>query len=199
MFTGLVEEAGTVAEFRKVPTGVEFSILSRVCAKGLKTGGSLAVNGCCLTLTRKRRGSKGDLLVFNLLEETLRVTNLGQLAEGSLVNLERPLRVGAELGGHFVTGHVDGLGKVLKGQPKGADYYLEIKAPKTVAPYLLPKGSICIDGISLTVADVKKDVFSVWIIPHTYKVTNLRQRRAGDLVNLEADLLGKYVAKFIGR
>jgi riboflavin synthase len=138
------------------------------------------------------------VLEFDLLQETWRLTNLQFARVGSLVNLERSLRVGGELGGHFVTGHIDGLGRITRWERVGRDHVLDIAAPREVMRFILYKGSIAVDGISLTIAQVLRGGFRVWIIPHTYEVTALRERRVGDAVNLEADLLGKYVAKLLG-
>jgi riboflavin synthase len=137
------------------------------------------------------------LIQFDLLNETWTRTNLQFLKKSSLVNLERPLRADGEFGGHFVTGHIDGVGKILRWEKSGADYILEISAPENVLRYVIEKGSIAIDGISLTVANANKKSFCVWIIPHTMKVTTLREKKVGDFVNLEADLLGKYAEKFL--
>jgi len=132
-----------------------------------------------------------------VLRETWRRTNLQFAKAGSLVNLERPLRADGRLGGHFVTGHIDGIGQIERWERNGADHVLDIAAPEEVMRYIVLKGSIAVDGISLTVAAVKRKSFRVWIIPHTYKATALQQRRAGNAVNLEADLIGKYVRKFV--
>ena len=156
----------------------------------------MAVNGCCLTAVKISSRRKSKLIQFDLLQETWRRTNLQFAKAGSLVNLERPLRAGDEFGGHFVTGHVDGIGKILRWGKSGTDCVLEISAPANVMRYVIEKGSIAIDGISLTVAGVGKKSFCVWIIPHTLTVTALRERKIGDTVNLEADLLGKYAEKF---
>jgi riboflavin synthase len=137
------------------------------------------------------------LIQFDLLQESWRRTNFQFARPGSLVNLERSLRANGELGGHFVTGHVDGLGKIIRWERAGKDHVLDIAAPADVMRYLVFKGSIAVDGISLTVAGVQKKSFRIWIIPHTFDVTALRERKVGDAVNLEADLLGKYVEKFL--
>jgi riboflavin synthase len=137
------------------------------------------------------------LIRFELLNETWDRTNLQFAETGSLVNLERSLAVGARLGGHFVTGHIDGVGKIIRWEKAGQDHVLEIAAPTDVMRYLVFKGSITVDGISLTVAAVRRKSFRVWIIPHTYKATALRERAVGGAVNLEADILGKYVDQFI--
>src|SRR5208283_2206614 len=162
-----------------------------------KRGGSLAVNGCCLTIVKLATRGKFKLAQFDLLQETWRRTNLQFTKPGSLVNLERPLRTNGELGGHFVTGHIDGVGRIVRWEKSGSDHLLDIAAPPDVMRYLVFKGSIAVDGISLTVAGVQKKSFRIWIIPHTFDVTALRERKVGDAVNLEADLLGKYVERFL--
>jgi riboflavin synthase len=159
----------------------------------LHLGNSVAVNGACLTVIARRRST----LRFDVLNETLQRTNLEFARKGALVNLERPLRADARLDGHFVLGHVDGRGKVRRFEREGRDYVLEIEAPPSIMRYVIEKGSIAIDGISLTVASVRRNWFRVWIIPHTRKMTNLRECRGGDRVNLEADILGKYVEQLM--
>jgi riboflavin synthase len=197
VFTGIVEATGAVAAIQPADTAIQLTIRARGLGKGLKLGASVAVNGCCLTVVKMTRRGSDLLLRFDLLQESWRLTNLQFVKVGSLVNLERPLRADGELGGHFVTGHVDGLGKITKWERNGRDHVLDIAAPPEVMRYVIHKGSIALDGISLTVAAVKKTSFRLWIIPHTYEVTALRERRVGDAVNLEADLLGKYAEKFI--
>jgi riboflavin synthase len=160
-------------------------------------GDSLAVNGCCLTIVKRRAGAKRIVLSFDLLQETWRRTNLQSARVGSAVNLERSLAANSRLGGHFVTGHIDAIGKIVRWERKGADWLLEVVAPSDVMRHVVFKGSIAVDGISLTVAAVRKRTFQIWIIPHTYEVTALRERSVGDAVNLEADLLAKYVAKLL--
>jgi len=198
MFTGIIEETGRVEKIARGAKAIALTIRAGSTARGLKTGGSLAVNGCCLTATGTVAHGKSKLIRFDLLEETWRRTNFQFLKAGSLVNLERPLRAGGELGGHFVTGHIDGTGKILRWERTGADHVLDIAAPENVMRYVIEKGSIAIDGMSLTVAGVSKKSFRVWIIPHTFEVTNLRERKTGEAVNLEADMLGKYAEKFMG-
>jgi len=199
MFTGIVEETGTVEKIQRSAKSILVTIRATNSARGLKTGGSLAVNGCCLTAVKISARGKFKLVQFDLLAETWTRTNFQFLKIGSLVNLERPLRAGDEFGGHFVTGHIDGVGKILRWEKSGADHVLEIAALENVMRYVIEKGSIAIDGISLTVAGVGKKSFCVWIIPHTLKVTALRGKKTGDAVNLEADLLGKYAEKFSRR
>ncbi len=197
MFTGIVEEAGRVESIKPTKRSIQLTIRARTVGRGLKLGASVAVNGCCLTLVNLASRGKDRLLQFDLLQESWRLTNLQFAKAGSLVNLERPLRAQGELGGHFVTGHVDGLGRISKWERVGRDHLLDITAPADVMRYMIHKGSVAVDGISLTVAAVKQTSFRIWIIPHTYELTALRDRKVGDSVNLEADLLGKYVEKFI--
>jgi riboflavin synthase len=163
----------------------------------VKVGDSVAVNGCCLTAVKVVPRGKARLIQFDLLQESWDRTNFKFGGVGSLVNLERSLRANGELGGHFVTGHVDGLGRITRWERAGKDHVLDISAPAEVMRYLVFKGSVAVDGISLTVAAVQKKSFRIWIIPHTYEVTALRERKVGDGVNLEADILGKYVERFL--
>jgi riboflavin synthase len=195
MFTGIVEEAGIVEKVRAGRRSTELTVRAPKIGRSLRIGNSVAVNGACLTVV----GARGGVLKFDVLAETLRRTNLEFVRSGSLVNLERPLRADARLDGHFVLGHVDGRGKVRRFERDGKDYVLDIDAPPSVMRYIVEKGSIAVDGISLTVAGVSRNWFRVWIIPHTREITNLRVCRAGDLVNLEADILGKYVEQLLGR
>jgi riboflavin synthase len=199
MFTGIVEEAGRVESIKPTVKSIQLTVRARAAGRGLKAGASLAVNGCCLTATKISARGKDRLIQFDLLQETWRRTNLQFARPGSLVNLERPLRADGELGGHFVTGHIDGVGKIIRWERVGKDHVLDIAAPPEVMRYVVFKGSMAVDGISLTVAGVKKANFRIWIIPHTYEITALRDRKVGDAVNLEADLLGKYVEKFLPR
>jgi riboflavin synthase len=197
MFTGIVEEAGVVERIKPTAKSIELTVRAEKSGRGIKIGDSLAVNGCCLTVVKLAPSGKSRLVQFDLLQETWMRTNLQFAKPGSLVNLERPLRANAELGGHFVTGHIDGIGKIVRWERSGQDHVLDIAAPPEVMRYVIFKGSIAVDGISLTVAGVEKKQFRIWIIPHTYEITALRERKVGDAVDLEADLLGKYVEKFI--
>ena len=197
MFTGIVEETGTVERIKPTAKSIELTVRANLCGRGLKLGASLAVNGCCLTVVKVASRGKSKLAQFDLLKETWQRTNLQFAKPGSLVNLERPLRTDGNLGGHFVTGHIDGVGKITKWERLGQDHVLDIAAPPAVMRYVVFKGSMAVDGISLTVAGVGKNSFRIWIIPHTYEVTALRERKTGDAVNLEADLIGKYVEKFV--
>jgi riboflavin synthase len=197
MFTGIVEETGAVEQITPADKSIELSVRMRLCGGGLKVGASLAVNGCCLTAVKVAGRGKERLARFDLLKETWERTNLQFARTGSLVNLERPLRTDGNLGGHFVTGHIDGIGTIARWERQGQDHVLDIVAPAEVMRYVVFKGSIAVDGISLTVAGVQEKGFRIWIIPHTYDVTALRERKVGDAVNLEADLIGKYVEKFV--
>jgi riboflavin synthase len=197
MFTGIVEETGVVEKIQPSGKSIELTMRANVCGRGLKVGASVAVNGCCLTAVKISARGKSKLIQFDLLQESWQRTNFQFVKVGSLVNLERSLRANGELGGHFVSGHVDGLGKIIKWERAGKDHMLDIAAPPAVMRYVIFKGSITVDGISLTVAAVQKKSFRIWIIPHTFEVTVLRERKVGDAVNLEADLLGKYVERFL--
>ena len=197
MFTGIVAETGTIERIAAARAGIQLNVRARRVARGLKPGDSVAVNGCCLTVVKLTSRGPAKLIQFDLLRETWDRTNLRFTKPGALVNLERPLRADGRLDGHFVTGHIDGTGKILRWERAGADRVLEIAAPAAVMRYVVQKGSIAVDGISLTVAGVTKKSFRLWIIPHTYEVTALRERRAGDAVNLEADILGKYVERLM--
>jgi riboflavin synthase len=197
MFTGIVEETGVVERIRPAANSIELTVRTKQCGRGLKVGASLAVNGCCLTVVKLGARGSSRLAQFDLLKETWQRTNLQFVQPGSMVNLERPLRTDGNLGGHFVTGHIDGLGKITRWERLGQDHVLDIAAPPEVMRYVVFKGSMAVDGISLTVAGVSKKSFRIWIIPHTYEVTALHERTTGDAVNLEADLIGKYVEKFV--
>jgi riboflavin synthase len=197
MFTGIVEEAGRVERITPTHKSIELVVRAALCGRGLKVGDSLAVNGCCLTAVQVRARGRHKLVQFDLLRETWIRTNLQFARIGSLVNLERSLPADGRLGGHFVTGHIDGVGRIDRWERAGQDHILEISAPKEVMRYVVFKGSIAVDGISLTVAGLAKKGFRIWIIPHTWEVTALRERTVGDAVNLEADILGKYVEQFV--
>lgn len=199
MFTGIVEETGVVESVKPTPKSIQLTVRPRLCARGLKTGDSLAVNGCCLTAVKVARRGTRTSVRFDLLQETWKRTNLQFAQPGSLVNLERSLRADSRLGGHFVTGHIDGVGTIERWERNGQDWMLDIAAPAEVMRYVVFKGSIALDGISLTVAEVSRGGFRIWIIPHTWEVTALREREVGSAVNLEADLVGKYVEQMLGK
>jgi riboflavin synthase len=197
MFTGLVEETGTVRRVESSPESIRLTVAARICAQGTRVGDSVAVNGCCLTVVRMSGRAGEKALEFDLLQETWKRTNLHQVRAGSAVNLERSLQATDRIGGHFVTGHIDGTGTIRRWSPQGKDWLLEVSAGPELMRYIVFKGAVALDGISLTVASVTKRAFQIWIIPHTYQVTALHGRSLGDLINIEADLLGKYVEKFL--
>lgn len=199
MFTGIIQETGIVEKILPTKKSIALIVRAGKMARGVKLGASVAVNGCCLTVVKISARGNFQLLQFDVLKESWTRTNLQFAKPGSLVNLERPLRTDGELGGHFVTGHVDGVGKIIRWEKRGTDHVLEISAPAEVMRYVVFKGSIAVDGISLTVAGVTKNSFRLWIIPHTFEITTLRERKIGDAVNLEADLIGKYVERFLAR
>lgn len=193
MFTGIVEENGAVIAFEPKAEAWRLAVSASTALADLTLGDSIAVNGCCLTVTQFDAKS----MQFDVLEETRRLTNFSTLAPGALVNLERSLRFGGKVGGHFVTGHIDAQGTISAFEPRGKDFYLRVQLPNNSNRYVVHKGSIAIDGISLTIAEVADSFFAVWIIPHTISVTNLRGKRVGDPVNLEYDLLGKHIEKLL--
>lgn len=195
MFTGLVEEVGRVLWIRATDQGIQLEIAAPRIALEARTGDSIAVNGCCLTVTAHRP----EQVTFDLLTETLDRTNLRQLRRDTLVNLERPIRADGSLGGHFVQGHIDCAARILSYEPTGKDYRLEVELPAAFARYVAYKGSIALNGVSLTVAEVSAGSFTVWIIPHTRRATNLQHVRSGEQVNLEFDILAKYVERMLPR
>jgi len=192
MFTGLVEAMGSVRSLDKRGDGARLT-LETPLAEQLQLGESLAVNGCCLTVTDSVNGT----VAFDLLGETLERTNLGALAHGDRVNLERALRADGRFGGHFVQGHIDTTAEVISAQGTGTDLNLIISLPSSGARYLIEKGSIAVNGVSLTVATLGADCFGLWIIPHTLQETNLGDLKSGSPVNLEYDMLAKYAEKQI--
>jgi len=196
MFTGIIEELGTVESIEPRAAGARLRVRARTVLSDAAPGVSIAVNGVCLTAVDLRRDSFGA----DLAPETLRRTNLGDLRPQSIVNLERPLSPSGRLSGHIVQGHVDGAGELVTLSPLGNDnWWLEVRVPPELDPYLVSKGSICLDGISLTVAKLESGVVSVTIIPHTYENTNLKARRPGDRINVECDIMAKYVEKMLSR
>jgi riboflavin synthase len=195
MFTGLIEEIGNVLEVAITDQGPQLHVVASRIADKIRIGDSIAVNGCCLTVVKIKDRGRHKLLQFDLLKETWRLTNLQFARAGSRVNLERSLPVNGRLGGHFVTGHIDGLGRIIKWERAGQDWFLNVSASPELMRYVVLKGSIAIDGISLTVAAAAKKNFRVWIIPHTYGLTSLRELSVGDAVNLEADILCRYVER----
>lgn len=195
MFTGIISELGNVVSLNLKPSGATLTITARELSKNAEIGDSIAINGVCLTIVRHNR----DSLSFDLSGETLNSTNLGKLKSGDRINLEPSLRADGKLGGHFVTGHVDAVGKIRSKDFIGDSFRLAIEATPEIIGPLVEKGSIAIDGISLTVVDVLKDSFTVVIIPHTASVTTLGFKNTDDTVNLEGDIIGKYVARLLAR
>jgi riboflavin synthase len=190
MFTGIVEDAGRVAALERIEGGYRFTIDTPLAA-GLRGGDSIAVNGVCLTVI----GREDSRFVTEIGPETARVTTLGACRPGTLLNLERPLRPDGRMGGHFVLGHVDCTGTLTAIRPDGEFYWITVAFAPTLAAYFIPKGSVAVDGISLTVATLRDSDFDVQIIPYTWDHTNLKGSRVGDGVNLEVDVIGKYVLR----
>jgi riboflavin synthase len=195
MFTGLIEEVGTVFAVEKNSRGATLAVSAARLPEKIELGDSIAVNGCCLTVANRR----DDQLFFDLLEETLERTNLKTLRRDDRVNLERALAADGRLGGHFVQGHVDCSTRILSLNENGPDWRLEVELPSAFARYVVEKGSIAVNGISLTVAEVSGKSFAAWIIPHTKTQTNLAIAGPDDLVNLEFDLIAKYVERMVVR
>ena len=193
MFTGIVEEMGTVRRLNQAPNRCELELTASKVLEGTAIGDSIAVNGVCLTVVRMGE----DHFTADVMPETLRRSNLGQLKTGSKVNLERAMAADGRFGGHIVAGHIDGTGTIRSMQPEGNAVLVTISAAPELLRYVVEKGSIAIDGISLTVASVEADRFSVSVIPHTAEVTLLGRKHAGDTVNLETDIIGKYVEKLL--
>ncbi len=191
MFTGLVEAIGTLESFTDTPGGRRFRLRAPGLASQLTLGESLATNGCCLTAV----ATTTETIDFDLLAETLDRTNLGKLEPGSRLNLERALAANARLGGHFVQGHVDATVALIDVTARGPDLGLTIELPAAFARYVIPKGSIALNGVSLTIADLAADRLTIWIIPHTRDHTNLGDLRPGDPINVEYDVLAKYAAR----
>jgi riboflavin synthase len=189
MFTGLIEATGEIAARTPTTGGQRVSVRSPLTAE-LKLGDSVAVNGVCLTVVQADAAFHADVG-----PETLRVTTLGSLDSGALVNLERPLRGDGRMGGHFVQGHVDAVGQIAELRPESDFLWLTVSFPRELARYMVLKGSIAVDGISLTVAGLAGDRFDVQLVPFTVEHTNLKRARIGDRVNLECDMIGKYVAR----
>jgi len=189
MFSGIVEEKGVVESVVKKQNLFTMTVKARKVLRGTKIGDSIAVNGVCLTVTKKQAGR----VTFDLMKETLESTTLKHARTGKAVNLERALKVNSRLGGHFVSGHVDGVGKLLKivNLPNYVEWQLQLD--KSLAKYLAPKGSVCIDGVSLTIGWVADNSFSIYLIPHTLEVTTFGEKKPGDELNIETDLLAKYI------
>jgi len=193
MFTGIIEQMGKIESPDLPAEGGRLTILAPEVAASLAVSSSIAVNGCCLTVV----SSDSMRFAADLSGETLRRTSFGELKPGALVNLERPLTAGKEFGGHFVQGHIDGIGRVAHLKPEGESWWLGVRVPEEIARFVATKGSIAVDGISLTVAGWRDGIAEMAIIPYTYVHTNLRDRKPGDAVNLEADMLAKYLDRLL--
>lgn len=193
MFTGLVENTGRLTSLKKMQGGMKL-VLQTETVMDVQIGESISVNGICLTVIECNRE-----IAFQVSPETLKSTNLGELQVNDRVNLERALRLSDRLGGHIVTGHVDGVGTMIDKRPAGEYTFFTFEAPPEILQYTVHKGSIAVDGISLTVTGLDRRSFSVAIIPHTFSATNIGEKKIGDRVNLEADIIGKYVEKFLRR
>jgi len=193
MFTGIVEQQGVIASLERGAEGGRLRVRVPQIASELAIAGSIAVNGCCLTVVER----DAETIAADLSGETLRRTSFGELQEGTPVNLERPLTAGKEFGGHFVQGHVDGVGRVTRLAQEGANWWLGVRVPEELARYVAMKGSIAIDGISLTVAGWREGIVEVAVIPFTYQHTNVARMRLGDAVNVECDILAKYVERML--
>ncbi len=194
MFTGIVEGIGKVENISKNTknrSAIQMTVNLGKYGKGLKIGQSVALNGVCLTATKLSKSS----CTFEMIEETTKKTDLGNLKVGGIVNIERSLRAGDTLEGHFVLGHVDGVGTIKKILKKSKEVQIWFEVPKKLSKYVVKKGSIAIDGISFTVVDIKNTLASVSVIPHTIEVTNFRTKKVGDKLNIETDILGKYILK----
>ena len=193
MFTGLIEEIASVLWIRATDRGTQLQIAAPFVAETVRTGDSIAVNGCCLTVSAHR----AEQITFDLLDETLQRTNLRTLRRDSMVNLERPVSGSGRLGGHFVQGHIDCSVPIISFESVGSDYRLEVQLPSEFAHYVAWKGSVAVNGISLTVAEVLPDSFAAWVIPHTRRVTNLQNAQPGEQINIEFDILAKYVERIV--
>ena len=192
MFTGIVEATGLVRSFKEQADAWRLVVEARAILDSVKLGDSIAVNGCCLTVVK----IEADALSFDLWVESIEKTYVRSVDNGSLVNLERALLPTSRMGGHFVSGHVDGLGSITQIERKGKDTIMTLTPEDPVLlKYVIPKGSITLDGISLTVYEVTESAFSIWLIPHTLAVTNLHKKQVGDLINIEYDLVAKYLEK----
>ena len=193
MFTGIIEHIGKVEKLETAPGGARLTVRAPEVAPSLAISNSIAVNGCCLTVV----SLNAECFSADLSGETLQRTSFGELKPGTIVNLERPLTAGKEFGGHFVQGHVDGVGRVVHLKPEGENWWLAVRIPDEIGRYVAMKGSIAVDGISLTIAGWRHAIAETAIIPYTYAHTNLRERTAGDAVNLECDILAKYVERLL--
>ena len=197
MFTGIIEHLGTVEALAINDHGGRVTIHAPTLASKLAVSNSIAVNGCCLTIVAAEKGRFSADLSGETIRKTSFGANAGGLRKDARVNLEQPLTAGKEFGGHFVLGHVDGTGRVTHVRSEGDNWWYGVKVPQEFGRYIVPKGSITIDGVSLTVADWRDNIADIAVIPYTYEHTNIRDRKPGDAVNLEGDILGKYVERYL--
>ena len=195
MFTGLIEEVGRVLWIRATERGTQLQLAAPFISEGTRKGDSISVNGVCLTIAAIR----DEHLTFDLLEETIARTNLKKLRQNSLLNLEQALRADGRLGGHFVQGHIDCALRVLSFEESGADFRLEVELPNDFAHYAASKGSVALNGVSLTIAEILPASLVAWIVPHTRRKTNFETLQAGELVNVEFDLIAKYIERMLPR
>ncbi|MBI1274972.1 riboflavin synthase [bacterium] len=195
MFTGIISAIGTIMDIQEKNGSLQARISCPYDAASIQLGASIACNGMCLTVTSLENTKEGCQFSVDISPESIAVTQAGQWQNGTLLNLERALKIGDELGGHLVTGHVDGLSEILHIQPMGDSYRIELAAPATLARFIAAKGSVTLDGISLTVNGVEQNRFWVQIIPHTWTNTNLHTRKPGDKLQLEIDVLARYIAR----
>ncbi len=203
MFTGLIEEVGIVKEISNKGDNLRLAIAANKIMDDISMGSSIAIDGTCLTVVTLpspppyKGGDKGGVFEVDVSEETVKKTTIGGFKSGRKVNLERAMKIGGRLGGHFVTGHVDGIGEIIKFDKTVDGAYLAIKAPEGTIRYMVYKGSVAIDGISLTVASVESDSITIALIPHTIEMTNLKEKSVGEKVNIECDIIGKYIERFV--
>lgn len=193
MFTGLIETQGVVTHVQRVSGGAQIQIYAPEFGRDMALGDSIAVDGACLTVSQFQRGA----FVADVSDETLSKTTLGQLRQSSKVNLERALRLSDRLGGHMVTGHVEGVGRLLLRHPAGNSTIYQFQVPPSLMEYVVPKGSITVDGISLTIAQIRGESFAAAVVPHTEQVTTLKDKPIGAPVNIEVDVMAKYVKRFV--
>ncbi|AMQ21068.1 MULTISPECIES: riboflavin synthase [Geobacillus] len=193
MFTGIIEEIGTIEQMKQTGDAIVMTIGAKRVLEDVRLGDSIAVNGVCLTVTSFTERQ----FTVDVMPETVKATALKTLKPGSKVNLERAMAAGGRFGGHFVTGHVDGVGRIIRQWPKANAVYYEIEVPASLRAYMIEKGSVAVDGTSLTIFGLSERTFIVSLIPHTREATILGEKRPGDLVNIECDMIGKYVAAFL--
>lgn len=197
MFTGIIVELGKIHEVRKLAQGARLKVFSKKLIDNSNIGDSISVNGVCLTICEMDKSK--NIISFDVSHETLQKTTLGELKKDEYVNLEPALTLNTRLGGHLVSGHVEGIGKIRKIEKIGNDLKIEIEAPEEILRYCIKKGSITVDGISLTIVDILSDSFTVVVIPHTANMTTIGLKKVGDKVNLESDIIAKYVEKFVNQ